>query len=220
MATLQLHFLQDPEGAAHTLDQALASSELEAVPPEAQAYLEFAVLYAQAGRPGRALEQLAAFRAEAPAENQEGEGPAENQEGEGRQSDLRSAEAAIALAEGNPGEAVRLSRQARALVPKCDLCSLPEIGEAFEAASMPDSAVAAYEAYLESKTLFRSRNDNVKLHRVLLGLGRSYEAMGQPERAADHYRWLLELWSDADPGLQPRVEELREKLGALGENTP
>jgi tetratricopeptide (TPR) repeat protein len=124
------------------------------------------------------------------------------------------------LAEGNPGEAVRLSRQARALVPKCDLCSLPEIGEAFEAASMPDSAVAAYEAYLESKTLFRSRNDNVKLHRVLLGLGRSYEAMGQPERAADHYRWLLELWSDADPGLQPRVEELREKLGALGENTP
>jgi len=208
MSTLQLHFLQDPEGAVRTLDQALGGLELEAVSPEAKAHLEFAVIYAQADRPDRARERLAAFRAEIPAETQKAEG---------RQSDLRSAEAAIALVEGDPEEAVRLYREARALAPKCDFCGLPEMGEAFEAAAMPDSAVAAYEGYLEKKALFRSQNDNVRLHRALLGLGRSYEALGQPGRAADHYRWLLDLWSDADPGLRPRVEELRRRLGALGE---
>ena len=211
MAALQLHFLQDPEGAVHTLDQALAGPEVEGVPSEALARLEFAALYAQADRPDRARERLAAFRAEVPAETQEEEG---------HQSDLRSAEAAIALAEGDPEEAVRLYREARALLPKCDFCGLPEMGEAFEVAAMPDSAVAVYEGYLEAKALFRSGNDNVKLHRVLLGLGRSYEALGRPERAGDHYRWLLDLWSDADPGLQTRVETLRLKLRALGEGTP
>jgi len=209
-ATLQLHFLQDPTGAVHTLEQALATSGLREGPPETQAHLEFAGLFAQAGRADRARERVAAYRAEVPAEIQGREG---------RQSDLQSVEAAIALAEGSPEEAVRLYREARGLNPYCEFCGLPEMGEAFEAAAMPDSAVATYEGYLEIKALFRSQNDNVKLHRVLLGLGRSYEALGQPDRAADYYRWLLDLWADADPGLRPRVEDLQAKLRALVEET-
>ncbi|MFH1762995.1 MAG: hypothetical protein ABIF09_02280 [Gemmatimonadota bacterium] len=207
MATLQLHFLQDSAGAVGTLDRALATPGMDSVPPAARGHLEFAGLYAQAGRADKARERLAAYRAEIPAEIR-GE--------QGRQSDLRFVEAAVALADGRPEEAVRLYREARALAPTCEFCGLPEVGEAFEAAAMPDSAVVSYEGYLEIKALFRSLNDNVRLHRVLLGLGRSYEALGQRERAADHFRWLLGLWSEADPGLQPRVEELREKLDSLG----
>lgn len=209
MATLQLDFLQDSTGAVYSLDQALAGPELEVVGPEAWGHLEFARTYARSGRPDRARERMAAFRAEVPAEIQ-GE--------DGCRSDLLSVEAAIALAEGNPEEAVRLYRQARLLVPQCDFCGLPEMGEAFEAAAMPDSAAASYEGYLGIKALFRSGNDNVRLHRALLGLGRSYEALGQRERAAEYYSWLLDLWSEADPGLQPRVEEVRTKLGALEGN--
>ncbi len=207
-ATLQLHFLQDPPGAVHTLDQALSTSELKDQPPETQAHLEFASLYAQAGRTDRARERLGAYRAEVPSEIQAREG---------HRSDLQSVEAAIALADGDPEEAVRLYREARALNPYCEFCGLPEMGEAFEAAAMPDSAVATYEGYLEIDALFRSQTDNVKLHRVLLGLGRSYEVLGQPDRAAEYYRWLLGLWTDADPGLQPRVEDLQAKLRALVE---
>jgi hypothetical protein len=85
---------------------------------------------------------------------------------------------------------------------------------------MPDSAVAVYQGYLEINDLFRAQNDNMKLHRVLLGLGRSYEALGQPEQGAPYYRWLLELWGDADPGLQPRVADLRQKLMTLEQGEP
>ena len=101
------------------------------------------------------------------------------------------------------------------MVPKCGFCSLPELGEAFEAGAMPDSAAAVYEEYLEIKDLFRSQQDNLNLPRALLGLGRSHEAMGRPDRAADYYRRLLRLWADSDPELAPRVLELRSKVDQL-----
>jgi hypothetical protein len=94
------------------------------------------------------------------------------------------------------------------------------MGEAFEAAALPDSAVAVYEGYLETNALFRSQFDNLGLHRVLLGLARSYEALGRPEESAVQYRRLLNLWAEADPGLQPRVEELRRTLSTLEAGLP
>ncbi|MGD2123490.1 MAG: hypothetical protein PVJ76_17180, partial [Gemmatimonadota bacterium] len=127
------------------------------------------------------------------------------------------AKAAIALAEGAAQEAVSLYREGRGLVPKCYLCGLPELGEAMEALAMPDSAVAGFQGYLEGRALFRSQQDAVKLHRALLGLGRSHEALGQSEAAADYYRWLLTLWSDADPDLASRVSELEERIAALAQ---
>lgn len=48
-------------------------------------------------------------------------------------------------------------------------------------------------------------------------LGKAYEALGDRERARRAYRDFVEGWSDADPGLQPRVEEAREALARLGE---
>ena len=128
-----------------------------------------------------------------------------------------SRKAAIALAEEDPDRAVQLFQEGRVLVPKCSFCGLPELGEAFEAASMPDSAVAVRtKPTWKIPALFRSQQDNTRLHRVLWGLGRSYEAMGQPDRAGDYYQWLQDLWSEADVGLQPQVDGLRGKLTSLG----
>jgi tetratricopeptide (TPR) repeat protein len=206
-ASIQYHFLQDPEGAVRILDQAWSSPEIQALAAEERGHLDLATLYAQAGRPDRARELLEAFRTDVPAEDNGDED---------REAEIKFVEAAIALAEGSAEDAVGLYRDARGLVPRCDFCGLPEMGEAFEAATMPDSAMAAYEGYLEVRALFRSQQDNVRLHRVLLGLGRSHEALGQPDRAGDYYQWLLDLWSDADSGLRPRVEELNRKMQALG----
>jgi tetratricopeptide (TPR) repeat protein len=204
---VQLHFLQDPEGAVHILDEALSSPEATGVPPQDPAFLEVAAIYAHAGQPGRARELLGRFQ-----EAVEAEGEMEDYSRAG----VLFTEAAIALAEGGAQEAVSLYQEGRAMVPKCYLCGLPELGEAMEAAAMPDSAVASFEEYLDAKALFRSQFDNMKLHRALLGLGRSHEALGQPERAGDYYLWLLDLWSDADPALASRVNELEMKLAALG----
>lgn len=42
-----------------------------------------------------------------------------------------------------------------------------------------------------------------------------YERLGEPEKAHHHYAQFIELWEDADPDLQPQVEEARRAIEAL-----
>ncbi|MEM7584978.1 MAG: protein kinase [Acidobacteriota bacterium] len=42
-----------------------------------------------------------------------------------------------------------------------------------------------------------------------------HEQLGQPRQAAEQYRRLIELWSEADPELQPHVETARRRLAEL-----
>jgi tetratricopeptide (TPR) repeat protein len=46
-------------------------------------------------------------------------------------------------------------------------------------------------------------------------LGRLYEEMGEPEKAASAYRRFIAAWEDADEGLQSRVEAARERVREL-----
>ena len=210
-ATIRLHLLEDPEGAAAVLDDVLEHPEVVSASPEEQEHLEIASLFAAAGQPGKARLWLEAYRTEVPEEDR-----VDNDS----RSRLKAVEAAIALAGGDAQEAIRLLREIPEIVPDCKLCGLAELGEAFEVAAMPDSAVVAFEEYLEKDVLFRSQFDNPRLHRVLLGLGRAYEAMDQPGRAVDSYNRLLNLWSGADGSLQPRINQIRARVGALTEERP
>jgi hypothetical protein len=51
---------------------------------------------------------------------------------------------------------------------------------------------------------------------MALPLARAYEAAGDRERARRFYEWLTIAWRDADPELQPAVQEAREALQRLG----
>jgi TolB-like protein len=51
---------------------------------------------------------------------------------------------------------------------------------------------------------------------MALPLARAYEAAGDHERARRFYEWLTIAWRDADPELQPAVQEAREALQRLG----
>jgi hypothetical protein len=42
-----------------------------------------------------------------------------------------------------------------------------------------------------------------------------YEQMDKPEKAADAYRRFIVAWKDADPELQDRVEQARQRLEQL-----
>jgi tetratricopeptide (TPR) repeat protein len=205
-ASIQYFFLQDAQGAGHTLDHFLETTDLDSFEPAARGYLDLATLYGHLGRAERAQELLSRFQSQVPPEGR-GKGAI--------QAEVRFAEAAVAESVGDTETALALIREGRALAPDCDLCGLVEMGDAFRAAELPDSAVAAYESYLETPTLFRSPSDNVNLHRALLGLAEIHEEMGRPQQAADFYNWQLQLWSEADPGLQPRVRVLVEKLRDL-----
>jgi tetratricopeptide (TPR) repeat protein len=43
------------------------------------------------------------------------------------------------------------------------------------------------------------------------------EKLGRPREAAKAYRQVLDLWENADPLLQPKVEEARRRLATLKE---
>jgi tetratricopeptide (TPR) repeat protein len=43
-----------------------------------------------------------------------------------------------------------------------------------------------------------------------------YEQRGDRGRAASHYRRFIELWGNADPAMQPLVNDARRRLRALG----
>jgi tetratricopeptide (TPR) repeat protein len=206
-AAIQLHYLQDPDGAVHTLQRTLAELESrDDDEPELRAHLEFARLFAEAGRTDRATAQMEAFRRDVPEEVQDRKES---------QAELLFVEGLIALSRGEGQQALELFREGQSLVPGCELCGKLEVGEAFEAASQPDSAIQAYESYLGTEVLFRTRHDKTRLHRAVLGLARSFEAQGQRARAIDYYLRQLDLWSGADPGLQPRVEALRARVMEL-----
>lgn len=46
-------------------------------------------------------------------------------------------------------------------------------------------------------------------------LGQIYERQGKPVEALENYRRFVELWEDADPELQPRVDAARRAIDAL-----
>ena len=47
-----------------------------------------------------------------------------------------------------------------------------------------------------------------------------YATDGEHARAAHHASELLELWANADPELQPRVQAMQRLLAQLGTDTP
>ena len=46
-------------------------------------------------------------------------------------------------------------------------------------------------------------------------LGALYEDLGNREQAVDYYNRFIDLWKDADPELQPRVEAVKQRLARL-----
>jgi len=49
-------------------------------------------------------------------------------------------------------------------------------------------------------------------------LGKVYEQLGQPEKAREAYQDFVEAWVNADPELQPMVEEAKQAIARLMDN--
>lgn len=55
---------------------------------------------------------------------------------------------------------------------------------------------------------------------ALYRLGQIHEAMGEPEEARERFEQFVALWANADPELQPWVEDARDRIAALGDTLP
>jgi len=135
--------------------------------------------------------------------------------------DVQFAQAEIALAERKWNEAATLFRKADRRedgpVGSCDECVPLDLMRTFAQAGMADSAIAVYEAYRKTPWGGRERQGpDVSLSGGLTeAIARTFDSKGDTARAAELYRDFIELWKNADPELQPRVQAARERLYTL-----
>lgn len=128
------------------------------------------------------------------------------------------AEGQLALARGDGKAAVADFRRARE-IEFGTVFALFDEARAFEQLGQVDSAAASYERLLggvsDRRDVEESRRD-FALPIAFRRLGEIYEAKGDRAKALEYYGKFATLWKDADPELQPKVQEVRRKLAALG----
>ncbi len=212
LASLRLWFQGDTTRALETLTDAFERQPWDSVP---RPYVIFAALYAAAGETEQAREVLVEWETAVPPEER---GTLERYR--------RAAWGAVALAEGRVEEAILEFRfvQERDL---CPICAYPLLGRAHELAGQPDSALAMYERYLTTPYHNRLLSDDTPdrgrdqywLSVVYERLGDLYEQRSDTAKAIYYYGKLVDLWKDADPELQPRVDEARRAIRSLSPDT-
>jgi hypothetical protein len=82
----------------------------------------------------------------------------------------------------------------------------------------PDAALPAWESVYESRGPGIG-NDAYFRPVGLQRLGELHEANGNTAKAIEYYGKFVELWRNADPELQPRVAEIRERITRLQRQT-
>lgn len=203
MAEARLLLLHDSAGAARELETALRRYPLASTPPVDWPAGTLAITEAMLGQVGRAKQLLADY--------QNGLGP----DFVRIDPDWYRGRAWIALREKRPMDAIDDLRAMRA--NGADYWGGHwESGLAFEQAGMTDSAIAHYEM----ATL--PNGGPTKVYSIAFGkvqslrrLGELYEERGQREKALDAYGRLLKQWKDADPILQPQIQEIKQRMTRL-----
>jgi len=175
---------------------------LESLDPLDRPYGNLVALYAVTDRLPQARALLAEYRESGVAEHN-------------RQSraEYRWASGTIALAEGRLQEAIeefRLSDDG-----PCIICRLPWLARAYDAAGNADSALALFERYLTIPWPERLPLEFGHLAHAYVRMGDLYAERGDREGAVEYYNRFVDLWNDADPELQPQVEEVRRRIVVL-----
>jgi eukaryotic-like serine/threonine-protein kinase len=210
-ARLDTWVLRQPERAARVLDAALTGTTFRSMTERQHAsVLAIVALMAIANKPDRARSVLALWESRADTA--------------ARRMNLAAfteAKAELALAEGEALDAVALFRAADAqpegaMAACIVICTSAQLARAFDRAELPDSAIAWYEQYVSTPYHLRLFEDAWHLAPSHERLAQLYEARGDRARAERHYRRFVELWSRADPELQPRVAAARQHLARLG----
>lgn len=193
----------DPDAALRRLDSALERHPLEVVEPNERPYGELSLVYTLSGKVDRARQLL--------AESDSVVAPIlRDNDDAGNHVPL----GVLALVEERPQEAIAEFR--RADKGPCTICILPIMGQAYDVAGMPDSVIAVYERYLQTPWLDRLDNsDWWTLAAIYERLGGLYELKDEPERAVFYYEKFVELWKNADPEFQPRVDAARRAIERL-----
>ena len=97
----------------------------------------------------------------------------------------------------------------------CTLCRYSPLAQVYDQAGARDSAIAYYAGYVNAFDSHRAFWDASRLGPALERLAVLYDEAGDLENAALYYARFVELWKNADPELQPRVEAAQQRLNEI-----
>lgn len=165
-------------------------------------WLELAIAYAIAGDAPKAKTLLASYEQRANVSTKRRD-----------TQQLELARGWTAVAERRYADAIVAFRNAD--VDACTICALAPLGMAYDLAGQSDSAVAVYERYLSTNFYYRDVSDQRYLAGTYKRLGELYDARQDVPKAREYYQRFVDLWKNADPELQPRVDQVRKRLARL-----
>jgi tetratricopeptide (TPR) repeat protein len=220
LAFIDTWFRRRPARGLRTVEAALARYPLPSVSLLDRPYLMLALVYASAGRPQQARALLTRYEREVRPTLRHIEDPKR-----------RWTWGQVALAEGRYADAA-LEFQAYVPAPRhCLPCGQSALALAYDRLGNSDSALAIYERYLATPSVFRAPgsalgltglydlglfgNDATQLAPTYRRIAELYETRGERSRARAYYLKLLELWKNSEPELAPEVGAVRERLRHL-----
>jgi tetratricopeptide (TPR) repeat protein len=124
----------------------------------------------------------------------------------------------VALAEQRWDAALPLLREADRRLSIFDKYGTVAMAQAHDLAGHADSAIVYFERFAAVKDPNMSE-DSQWLAGSYKRLGELYEAKGDRDKAIASFEKFVEMWKDAEPELQPRVAEVRERLKKLRATT-
>jgi tetratricopeptide (TPR) repeat protein len=205
---IETWFRGRPAQGRRVVDAAVARYPLSSIEVLERPYLNLALFYAAADQPDRARALLRAYEGDVQ--------PALRRMNEPMR---RWTWGHVALAEHRFPEAIAAFRAYLRSFSNCLPCGQAALALAYDRAGQTDSAIVAYERYVETPA---SRlgypgflDDATQLAPALRRLGELYQARGDHVKAAAYYSRFATLWEHADPELRPAVTAAREELAHL-----
>jgi tetratricopeptide (TPR) repeat protein len=193
----------DQDLALDGLAAALDEYTLESLDPLDRPYVALALAYAAVGQVSKAEEMVEALETEI----------APDLRGDRRLDWPLMARGHIALEQGRYDAAVD---HFRGLTQgSCRACGVFELARAYDLAGQVDSAIVTYERYESTPRIIPRFTDPFALAPALERLGQLYDEREEWEKASEYYARFVELWKDAAPELQPRVQAAQRRLDEI-----
>jgi tetratricopeptide (TPR) repeat protein len=202
-ARIRTFFFGDAAGAREQIRRALAKIPMESLPPSERQWQYLISIAEASGDAAAARAALQAFERDLP---QMGMSQAAGA--------LAEARAGALMAADKPGDAIPLFREADRTFYTCDRCTMINLARAFDLAGQRDSAIAYFQRFVDTPHPMMFEDQDY-LAGSYKRLGELYEAAGDLSKAATNLEKFVELWKDADPELQPKVRDARERLARV-----
>jgi hypothetical protein len=133
---------------------------------------------------------------------------------------FETVQARLLFAQGRTTNAIT-SLRATVAAPEvgfdCTNCDVIALAEILDAAGQADSAIARYQDIVQNRAIFPPFRSIMALYvpRSHERVGQLYDELGDTTNAVAHHQAFVDLWQDADPELQPRVQAAREAIARL-----